>query len=78
MAAGRSWERPSWQRYFGVTTEQLGALRGAVRDALDGTIFARDELVAAVVERPGLAHVGEALSSGWGALLKPLAWQGDL
>ncbi|MDQ3876208.1 MAG: winged helix DNA-binding domain-containing protein, partial [Actinomycetota bacterium] len=23
MAAGRSWERPSWQRYFGVTPKQL-------------------------------------------------------
>jgi len=23
-------------------------------------------------------HVGEALRSGWGTLLKPLAWQGDL
>ena len=23
MAAGRSWERPSWQHYFVVTTEQL-------------------------------------------------------
>ena len=78
IAAGRSWERPSWQRYFGVTTEQMGVLRHVAREALDGTVLTRDELVAAVVGRRGLGHVGEALRSGWGTLLKPLAWQGDL
>ena len=26
----------------------------------------------------GLEHVGDALRSGWGTLLKPLAWQGDM
>jgi hypothetical protein len=78
MAAGRSWERPSWQRYFGVTTEVMDVLRRAVRRALDGAVLSRDELVAAVVAQRGLGHVGEALRSGWGTLLKPLAWQGDL
>ncbi|HSL26279.1 MAG TPA: winged helix DNA-binding domain-containing protein [Acidimicrobiia bacterium] len=78
MAAGRSWERPSWQRYFGVTPAQIDVLRGAVRQVLDGAILTREELVAAVVAQPGLGHMGEALRSGWGTLLKPLAWQGDL
>jgi hypothetical protein len=78
MAAGRSWERPSWQRYFGVTTKQLVVLRRAVREALNGTVLTRDELVEAVIAQRGLTHVGEALRSGWGTLLKPLAWQGDL
>jgi len=78
IAAGRSWERPSWQRYFGMTTKLLDGLRGAAREALDGTILTRDELVAAITAQRGLEHVGEALRSGWGTLLKPLAWQGDL
>lgn len=78
MAAGRSWERPSWQHYFGVTMKQLEGLRRAVREALEGAVLTRDELVAAVIARRGLGHVGEALRSGWGTLLKPLAWQGDL
>jgi hypothetical protein len=38
----------------------------------------REELIAAVTARRGLKHIGEALGSGWGTLLKPLAWQGDL
>jgi Winged helix DNA-binding domain len=78
IAAGRSWERPSWQRYFGVTPKQLDVLRQAVREALDGTVLTREELVAVVTARRGLRHVGDALRSGWGTLLKPLAWQGDL
>ncbi|MGH2451873.1 MAG: winged helix DNA-binding domain-containing protein [Candidatus Limnocylindria bacterium] len=78
LAAGRSWERPSWQRYFGVTPSQLDLLRRTVRDALDGTLLTREELVTAVTKQRGLGHVGEALRSGWGTLLKPLAWQGDL
>jgi len=78
MAAGRSWERRSWQRYFGVTAKQLEVLRRAVREALDGRRLTRQELVAAVIAQRGLGHLGEALRSGWGTLLKPLAWQGDL
>jgi len=78
MAAGRSWERPSWQRYFGVTPAQIEELHLAAREALDGKVLTREELVAAVVATPGLGHVGEALRSGWGTLLKPLAWKGDL
>jgi DNA glycosylase AlkZ-like len=78
IAAGRSWERPSWQQWFGITPKQLEDLRGVVRDALDGKVLTREELVAAVVARRGFGHVGDALRSGWGSLLKPLAWQGDL
>ena len=78
MAAGRSWERPSWQRYFGVTPKQLDVLREAVREALDGTCLTREELIDAVTAERGLQHLGEALRSGWGTLLKPIAWQGDL
>jgi hypothetical protein len=78
IAAGRSWERPGWQRHFGVTPKQLDLLRAAVREALDGAALTRDDLVTAVTARRGLDHVGDALRSGWGTLLKPLAWQGDL
>ena len=35
IAAGRSWERPSWQRYFGVTAKSMDLLREVAREALD-------------------------------------------
>jgi hypothetical protein len=78
MASGRTWERPSWQRYFGVTPKQHDRLRRVVWDALDGRVLTREELVDAVTAERGLRHAGKALRSGWGTLLKPLAWQGDL
>ena len=78
VASGRSWERPSWQRYFGMTPRQMDALLRAVRDALEDGPLTRDDLVTAIVARRGLRHLGEGLRSGWGTLLKPLAWQGDL
>jgi hypothetical protein len=78
MAAGRAWERPSWQRYFGMTTGHWDELRATVREALDGGPLTREQLAAAVGGRPLLAHVEEPLRGGWGTLLKPLGWQGDL
>jgi hypothetical protein len=78
IAGGRSWERSSWERYFGVTPTSMELLREVAREALDGTVLSREELVAAVTARRGLGHIGEALRSGWSTLLKPLAWQGDL
>ena len=78
IASGRSWERPSWQRYFGVTPRQIQTLRRAAREVLADGPLTREELVAAIVKRRGLSHVGDALRSGWGTLLKPLAWNGDL
>ncbi|HEV8654462.1 MAG TPA: winged helix DNA-binding domain-containing protein [Candidatus Limnocylindria bacterium] len=78
MASGRSWEKPSWERYFGMTSKHWDALRPAVREALDGELLTRDELITAITAQRGLSHIGDALRSGWGTLLKPLAWQGDL
>jgi len=78
MASGRTWERPSWVRYFGVTPPLMEALRRTVRDALDGRVLTREELIGAVAAEPALGEVAAGLASGWGTLLKPLAWQGDL
>lgn len=78
MAAGRSWERPAWTRYFGMTPQRIERLRAAVREVLDGRVLTREQLVSEVTNRRGLADVGEALRSSWGTVFKPLAWQGDL
>jgi hypothetical protein len=78
MAAGRSWERPSWQRYFDMTPLQMERLRGVVREAIGERPLTREELIEAVARRHGFKSVAEGLRSGWGTLLKPIAWQGDL
>ena len=78
MAHARSWERPIWQRYFGVSAGQMEELRPIVREILGDSALTRDELIAEVIKRRGFDHIGDALKSGWGTLLKPMAWQGDL
>jgi hypothetical protein len=78
MALGRNWERPSWQRYFGITPKDIEALRRAARAALEDGPLTREELTAAVRGHRALRHVADALGSSWGTLLKPLAWNGDL
>jgi hypothetical protein len=78
IAAGRSWERPAWERYFRMTSKHWDLFRDVVRETLDGRELTREELIAAVISKRALAHLGEELRSGWGTLWKPLAWQGDL
>jgi len=78
LAAGRSWERPIWQRYFGMDPATMERFRDAVRDALDGRTLTREELIEAVTKRRGMKHIGDEMRSGWGTLLKPVAWQGGL
>jgi hypothetical protein len=77
--AVRNWEKPSWQKAFGATPADLEAIAGAAREALaGGAALTRAELTTAVVERTGSRHLAEVLGSGWGTLLKPLAWWGVL
>jgi hypothetical protein len=78
LAAGRSWELPSWQRYFGMENRHWDRLRTVVREALAGPALTREQLIAAIVTEPQLSHLAEELRSGWGTLFKPLAYQGDL
>ncbi|GAB2947145.1 winged helix DNA-binding domain-containing protein [Micromonospora polyrhachis] len=77
LAAARTWEKGSWQRTF-VTVAQLDAIAEATLKALDGRVLTREELTAEIVERTGDATLQAHLGSGWGAVLKPLAWQGLL
>ena len=78
MAAGRSWERPSWVRHFEMTPRRMERLRGVVREAIEERPLTREELIEAVGRRRGFKGVAVGLRSGWGTLLKPIAWQGDL
>jgi len=78
LAAGRSWETPAWERYFGLTPAQIEGLRDIVRNILDGRVLTREEVNAQIVQRPGYEHLADELKSGWGTLFKPLAWQGDI
>jgi len=78
-AAVRTWEKASWQKLTGAAPAELEAVARAAADALaGGACLTREELTAEIVDRTGLERLAQALGSGWGALLKPLAWWGVL
>ncbi|WP_433604409.1 DNA glycosylase AlkZ-like family protein [Dactylosporangium sp. CA-139114] len=77
IGAARTWEQGSWQKTF-VTLAQMEKLAAAAHEALDGRVLTREELTTAVVEHAGDPDLAEHLASGWGTVLKPLAWQGVL
>jgi hypothetical protein len=78
MARARPWARPAWQKAFGLTVADVDALTVAVAELLDGQVLSRDELVTAIVAEPRFSGLEQPLRSGWGTVLKPLAWQGVL
>jgi winged helix DNA-binding protein len=74
LAAARTWEKGAWQRQFASAAE-IGRLAELVATILPGRSLTRDELVAEL-DRHVTPELAERLGSGWGTLLKPLAWQG--
>ncbi|HET9254858.1 MAG TPA: hypothetical protein VFO16_06605 [Pseudonocardiaceae bacterium] len=70
LAAARLWERAAWRRAF-ATAEQMAAIAEAATAALNGVALTREELAAEIITLTGDPSLGEKLSSGWGAVLKP-------
>lgn len=76
----RQWPRfsPAWERYHGVTPDELRAVTEAIGEVLPGRQLTREELATAVAERLGAPHLVERITSGWGVMLKPAAAGGLL
>lgn len=78
MAAGRSWEKGSWVKAFGVAPDEMVELTEAVAEILDDQVLTREDLVAELGTRLDRPDLEAELRSGWGAVFKPVAWQGVL
>lgn len=78
MASLGTWLKPSWQRASGVTPRQIDELTEKVVGILDGAVLTRDQLVTQIVADKRFKGMEEVLRSGWGSVLKPLAWRGVL
>ncbi|MFE3702008.1 winged helix DNA-binding domain-containing protein [Nocardia tengchongensis] len=78
MGSARTWEKPAWTKASGATPEDVAALVKGVGGILDGQVLTRDELVTALIAEPRFQPLEQHLRSGWGSMLKPLAWQGAL
>src|SRR5918999_4132138 len=69
---------PSWLRHFGLTREEAEALIAAIPEALADRMLTREELAQEVGLIVGSEELGGKLRDGFGALLKPSAFEGDL
>lgn len=78
VGAARSWEKASWTKHFGPTPAEMAELVDLVGEILDDRVLTRDELVTEIGDRLGHPQLEKQLRSGWGMLLKPIAWQGQL
>lgn len=74
----RHFRRASWLKYHGVTMEELDALLEGVRACLSDTGITREQLADKLAAHAGNPELRERLLSGWGMLLKPAAFRGDL
>jgi hypothetical protein len=73
------WLKPSWQRVSGVNPRQIDDLTEKVAGILDGGVaLTRDQLVNEIIADKRFVGMEDRLRSGWGQVLKPLAWRGVL
>jgi uncharacterized protein YcaQ len=68
----------SWLRHHGLTREQADAMLAAIPRALDGRQLTREALAAEVARITGIDGLDGKLRGGFGDLLKPAAFRGDL
>jgi len=78
LASSRRWERPAWRAAYGIGPAELETLIQTVRGILRGRVVERSQLIEEIAQRTGSRNLEEHLRSGWGGVLKPLAWMGHL
>lgn len=75
----RYFNSAGWQKYFGISMEELDRLTQAIGTALDGCVMTREELMQQVARITGSAAFGAKIAeSSWGTILKPAAFTGRL
>jgi uncharacterized protein YcaQ len=72
------YEVGSWLRYHGLEREQAEAMLAAIPAALDGQQLTRERLALEVARITGIEGLDGKLRGGFGDLLKPAAFRGEL
>src|SRR5262249_50613797 len=69
----------AWEKYFGISIEELDRLTQAVGTALEGQLMTREELAKRVGKLMRSPRLGSKLAQGsWGTMLRPAAFAGNL
>lgn len=78
LSTNVNYRKGSWLKYHGVTLDEIEAIIEGVKITLTDTGITREQLADAIAERMKTPKLRELLRSGWGALLKPSSFQGNL
>jgi len=79
LGTSRRYLRPNlWEKYFGITLDQLDRLSAAIGEALSNRVLTREELVREVTILTGRKCGSKLGESSWGTILKPAAFSGWL
>lgn len=75
FAEGR---RAAWYRSYKTTPQEMSALLAGVRAALSDRGISRLDLAEAILAQTGNPGLRDHLLNGWGSMLKPSSYLGDL
>lgn len=73
-----NFRKGAWLRYHNLTLDQIEGLIEAAGVALDGRALTREQLADEIARITGDESLREKVLSGWGEMLKPVAFQGRL
>ena len=68
----------NWLKLLEMTQAEVDRVLAAVRKALAGAVLTREELAVAVARRTRSPALADRVRSGWGSMLKPASFLGDL
>ena len=77
-ASRRLWNKPYWQKAFGITAKDVERATKIIPKALDGRVLTREAIADEVHRITKNKAMDELLRSGWGSVLKILAGEGHL
>lgn len=74
----KHFRRGSWLKFHDITPEEFDAMMAGIRGVLTKTGMTREALADAIATHTNAPKLKEKLLSGWGAMLKPASFSGDL
>jgi hypothetical protein len=78
QARGAYWAKPAWERYHGVSADDMERILGGLDEALQGRCLTRRELAERLGQVTGHHELASRIMGSWGAAIKPAAYQAKL
>lgn len=77
-ATRRTWNKPYWQKAFGITAHDVEAAIEIIPKALDAACLTREEVADQVHRITRNSALDDLMRAGWGSILKIVAAEGRL